>query len=132
MGVLPILLMIAMLATLAVLVVGLVGFFHGGEFNRKYGKKKAAEIDPSCAMDLQAARVDYQPWKALESPEVDVWLIAGPSGDPFSMENFYGTGKLLPQQFRDLFHENWEPLGHSKVFNVWIRKGTSLQFEERD
>ena len=39
MGVLPILLMIAMLATLAVLVVGLVGFFHGGEFNRKYGNK---------------------------------------------------------------------------------------------
>jgi len=39
MGVLPILLMIAMLATLLVLVVGLIGFFQGGEFNRKYGNK---------------------------------------------------------------------------------------------
>ncbi len=39
MGILPILLMIAMLATLLVLVVGLAGFFHGGEFNRKYGNK---------------------------------------------------------------------------------------------
>lgn len=39
MGFLPILLMIAMLATLAVLVVGLIGFFQGGEFNRKYGNK---------------------------------------------------------------------------------------------
>jgi Hypoxia induced protein conserved region len=33
------LLLIAMLATLAVLAVGLAGFFHGGEFNRKYGNK---------------------------------------------------------------------------------------------
>lgn len=39
MGILPILLMMAMLATLLVLVVGLVGFFQGGEFNRKYGNK---------------------------------------------------------------------------------------------
>ena len=39
MGVLPTLLLIAMLATLAVLVVGLIGFFQGGEFNRKYGNK---------------------------------------------------------------------------------------------
>jgi hypothetical protein len=39
MSVLTILLMIAMLATLVVLVVGLAGFFHGGEFNRKYGNK---------------------------------------------------------------------------------------------
>ena len=29
----------AMLATLGALVVGLAGFFHGGEFNRKYGNK---------------------------------------------------------------------------------------------
>jgi len=33
------LLMLAMLATLGVLAVGLAGFFHGGEFNRKYGSK---------------------------------------------------------------------------------------------
>ena len=39
MGVLPTLLLIAMLATLLVLVVGLIGFFQGGEFNRKYGNK---------------------------------------------------------------------------------------------
>lgn len=39
MGFLPILLMVAMLATLLVLVIGLVGFFQGGEFNRKYGNK---------------------------------------------------------------------------------------------
>jgi hypothetical protein len=28
-----------MCATLVVLIVGLVGFFQGGEFNRKYGNK---------------------------------------------------------------------------------------------
>lgn len=39
MGLLPTLLLIAMVATLLVLVVGLIGFFHGGEFNRKYGNK---------------------------------------------------------------------------------------------
>jgi hypothetical protein len=39
MGVLPTMLLIAMLAVLAVLVTGLVGFFKGGEFNRKYGHK---------------------------------------------------------------------------------------------
>jgi hypothetical protein len=39
MGVLTVLLMIAMLATLGVLAVGIAGFFHGGEFNRKYGNK---------------------------------------------------------------------------------------------
>jgi hypothetical protein len=39
MDILTVLLMIAMLATLGVLVVGLAGFFHGGEFNRKYGNK---------------------------------------------------------------------------------------------
>jgi hypothetical protein len=39
MDVLTVLLMVAMLATLAVLAVGLAGFFHGGEFNRKYGNK---------------------------------------------------------------------------------------------
>jgi hypothetical protein len=33
------LLLIAMLATLGVLAVGLAGFFHGGEFKRKYGNK---------------------------------------------------------------------------------------------
>jgi Hypoxia induced protein conserved region len=33
------LLLIAMFATLGVLAVGLAGFFHGGEFNRKYGNK---------------------------------------------------------------------------------------------
>jgi len=36
---LTILLMVAMLATLGVLAVGLAGFFHGGEFNRKYGNR---------------------------------------------------------------------------------------------
>ena len=39
MSLLTVLLMIAMLATLGVLAVGLAGFFHGGEFNRKYGNK---------------------------------------------------------------------------------------------
>ena len=39
MSILTVLLMIAMLATLGVLVVGVAGFFHGGEFNRKYGNK---------------------------------------------------------------------------------------------
>jgi Hypoxia induced protein conserved region len=39
MSVLTGLLMVAMLATLGVLAVGLAGFFHGGEFNRKYGNK---------------------------------------------------------------------------------------------
>jgi hypothetical protein len=39
MNLLTTLLMIAMLATLGALVVGLAGFFHGGEFNRKYGNK---------------------------------------------------------------------------------------------
>ena len=39
MTILTTLLLIAMLATLGVLVVGLAGFFHGGEFNRKYGNK---------------------------------------------------------------------------------------------
>jgi hypothetical protein len=33
------LLLITMFATLGALVVGLAGFFHGGEFNRKYGNK---------------------------------------------------------------------------------------------
>jgi Hypoxia induced protein conserved region len=33
------LLLLAMFATLGALVVGLAGFFHGGEFNRKYGNK---------------------------------------------------------------------------------------------
>ncbi len=31
--------LVAMVATLLVLIVGLAGFFHGGEFNRKYGNK---------------------------------------------------------------------------------------------
>ena len=31
--------LIAMIATLLVLIVGLAGFFHGGEFNRRYGNK---------------------------------------------------------------------------------------------
>ena len=39
MDLLTTLLMVAMLATLGALVVGLAGFFHGGEFNRKYGNK---------------------------------------------------------------------------------------------
>ena len=39
MDLLTTLLLIAMLATLGALVVGLAGFFHGGEFNRKYGNK---------------------------------------------------------------------------------------------
>jgi hypothetical protein len=39
MTVLTTLLIVAMAATLGVLVVGLVGFFQGGEFNRKYGNK---------------------------------------------------------------------------------------------
>jgi hypothetical protein len=39
MDLLTVMLMVAMLATLAVLAVGLAGFFHGGEFNRKYGNK---------------------------------------------------------------------------------------------
>ncbi len=39
MTVLTTLLVIAMAATLGVLIVGLVGFFQGGEFNRKYGNK---------------------------------------------------------------------------------------------
>ena len=39
MNLLTTLLLIAMLATLGALAVGLAGFFHGGEFNRKYGNK---------------------------------------------------------------------------------------------
>ena len=39
MNVITLLLLIAMLATASVLAVGLVGFFRGGEFNRKYGNK---------------------------------------------------------------------------------------------
>jgi hypothetical protein len=39
MNILTILLLLAMCATLGVLIVGLVGFFQGGEFNRKYGNK---------------------------------------------------------------------------------------------
>jgi Hypoxia induced protein conserved region len=39
MTVLTTLLVLAMAATLGVLIVGLAGFFHGGEFNRKYGNK---------------------------------------------------------------------------------------------
>jgi len=39
MTILTTLLIIAMFATLGVLIVGLVGFFQGGEFNRKYGNK---------------------------------------------------------------------------------------------
>jgi hypothetical protein len=39
MSLLTVMLMVAMLATLGVLAVGLAGFFHGGEFNRKYGNK---------------------------------------------------------------------------------------------
>ena len=39
MDILTTLLLLAMLATLGALVVGLAGFFHGGEFNRKYGNK---------------------------------------------------------------------------------------------
>ena len=39
MDLLTTLLLIAMLATLGALVVGLAGFFHGGEFNRKYSNK---------------------------------------------------------------------------------------------
>jgi hypothetical protein len=39
MTVLTTLLIIAMAATLGVLIIGLAGFFHGGEFNRKYGNK---------------------------------------------------------------------------------------------
>jgi Hypoxia induced protein conserved region len=39
MNILTVLLLLAMCATLGVLIVGLVGFFQGGEFNRKYGNK---------------------------------------------------------------------------------------------
>jgi hypothetical protein len=39
MDLLTTLLLIAMLATLGALAVGLAGFFHGGEFNRKYANK---------------------------------------------------------------------------------------------
>jgi hypothetical protein len=39
MSILTVLLILAMAATLGVLAVGLAGFFHGGEFNRKYGNK---------------------------------------------------------------------------------------------
>ena len=39
MNLLTTLLLIAMIATLGALAVGLVGFFQGGEFNRKYGNK---------------------------------------------------------------------------------------------
>ena len=39
MNLLTTLLLIAMLATLGALAVGLAGFFHGGEFNRKYGNR---------------------------------------------------------------------------------------------
>ncbi|NJO37823.1 MAG: twin transmembrane helix small protein [Rhizobiales bacterium] len=39
MSVLWMLALIGMVATLLVLAVGLVGFFQGGEFNRKYGNK---------------------------------------------------------------------------------------------
>ena len=39
MNILTTLLLLAMFATLAALVIGLAGFFHGGEFNRKYGNK---------------------------------------------------------------------------------------------
>jgi hypothetical protein len=39
MSILTTLLLLAMFATLAALVIGLAGFFHGGEFNRKYGNK---------------------------------------------------------------------------------------------
>jgi hypothetical protein len=39
MDILTTLLLIAMLATLGALAVGLAGFFHGGEFNRKYANK---------------------------------------------------------------------------------------------
>jgi hypothetical protein len=39
MNLLTTLLLIAMLATLGALVAGLAGFFHGGEFNRKYSNK---------------------------------------------------------------------------------------------
>jgi hypothetical protein len=39
MDILTTLLLIAMLATLGALGVGLAGFFHGGEFNRKYSNK---------------------------------------------------------------------------------------------
>lgn len=39
MNLMTVLLLIAMLATAGVLAVGLVGFFRGGEFNRKYGNK---------------------------------------------------------------------------------------------
>jgi hypothetical protein len=39
MNILTTLLLLAMCATLVVLIVGLVGFFQGGEFNRKYGNK---------------------------------------------------------------------------------------------
>lgn len=39
MNVFTVLLLIAMAATLGVLIVGLAGFFHGGEFNRKYGNQ---------------------------------------------------------------------------------------------
>jgi hypothetical protein len=39
MNILTALLLIAMLATLGALIVGLAGFFHGGEFNRKYSNK---------------------------------------------------------------------------------------------
>lgn len=48
MDILTILLLLAMLATATVLVVGLAGFFHGGEFNQKYGNK------------LMRARVAFQ------------------------------------------------------------------------
>ena len=59
MGILPILLMIAMLATLLVLVVGLIGFFQGGEFNRKYGNKlmRARGHAPVCRCRALGARV---------------------------------------------------------------------------
>jgi hypothetical protein len=39
MNVMTLLLLIAMVATAGVLAVGLIGFFKGGEFNRKYGNK---------------------------------------------------------------------------------------------
>ena len=53
MNILTALLLIAMLATLGALIVGLAGFFHGGEFNRKYSNKLmqarvALRRSPSC------------------------------------------------------------------------------------
>lgn len=78
-------------------------------------------IEPVAAMDIQASGYKRFPEKALDHEIVDYWLI--PAGSlPFSMQNNYGTGPIMPISFQERFTEKWTKAGHSRFFDIWAPK----------